>query len=82
VSLFTLHALWPFLWIWAMVYRPDRGWGFKDPTDDEASSKLDELLRRVQQLEAQSKLVESIGTKNRESVLLAEQDETSKGGAA
>lgn len=27
VSLFTLHALWPFLWIWAMAYRPDRGWG-------------------------------------------------------
>ena len=22
VSLFTLHAIWPFLWIWAMVYRP------------------------------------------------------------
>src|SRR5262245_53924553 len=21
VSLFTLHALWPFLWIWAMAYR-------------------------------------------------------------
>ena len=28
VSLFTLHALWPLLWIWAMAYRPDRGWGF------------------------------------------------------
>ncbi len=28
VSLFTLHVLWPFLWIWATVYRPDRGWGF------------------------------------------------------
>ena len=27
VSLFTLHALWPFLWIWAMAYRPERGWG-------------------------------------------------------
>src|SRR5262245_40389968 len=27
VSLFTLHALWPFLWIWAMAYRSDRGWG-------------------------------------------------------
>jgi hypothetical protein len=27
VSLFTLHVLWPFLWIWAMLYRPDRGWG-------------------------------------------------------
>ncbi|WP_421349349.1 DUF3302 domain-containing protein [Aeromonas veronii] len=28
VSLFTLHVLWPFLWIWATIYRPDRGWGF------------------------------------------------------
>src|SRR5215813_8071653 len=27
VSLFTLHALWPFLWIWAMAYQPGRGWG-------------------------------------------------------
>ena len=25
VSLFTLHLLWPFLWIWAMLYREDRG---------------------------------------------------------
>jgi len=30
VSLFTLHALWPFLWIWAMLYRPDRGWGMQE----------------------------------------------------
>ena len=29
VSLFTLHAIWPFLWIWALLYRPDRGWGFR-----------------------------------------------------
>jgi Protein of unknown function (DUF3302) len=28
VSLFTLHAIWPFLWIWATVYRPERGYGF------------------------------------------------------
>ena len=27
VSLFLMHALWPFLWIWATLYRPDRGWG-------------------------------------------------------
>jgi hypothetical protein len=26
VSLFTLHAIWPFLWIWAMLYDPERGW--------------------------------------------------------
>jgi uncharacterized protein DUF3302 len=34
VSLFTLHVLWPFLWIWAMLYRPDRGWCFQHDTAD------------------------------------------------
>ena len=29
ISLFTLHAIWPFLWIWATLYREDRGWGFQ-----------------------------------------------------
>lgn len=27
VSLFTLHAIWPFLWIWATLYHPERGYG-------------------------------------------------------
>jgi hypothetical protein len=31
ISLFTLHAIWPFLWIWATLYREDRGWGFQTP---------------------------------------------------
>ena len=57
VSLFTLHALWPFLWIWAMLYRPERGWGFAHGEAD-ASSKLDELHRRVQELEARAKRAE------------------------
>ena len=34
VSLFTLHAIWPFLWIWAMLYRPRRGWGFADSASE------------------------------------------------
>ena len=59
VSLFTLHVLWPFLWIWAMLYRPDRGWGFQQdaasagvaPTQD----KYAELLRRVEALETRPK---------------------------
>jgi hypothetical protein len=29
ISLFTLQAIWPFLWIWATLYREDRGWGFQ-----------------------------------------------------
>ena len=33
-----------------MLYRPDRGWGFKN-TDD----RLDDLLHRVQELETRSK---------------------------
>ncbi len=28
VSMFTLHAIWPFLWIWATIYHADRGYGF------------------------------------------------------
>ncbi|MGR7464299.1 DUF3302 domain-containing protein [Klebsiella aerogenes] len=35
VSLFTLHALWPFLWIWATLWREDRGWGMKQITKDQ-----------------------------------------------
>ena len=59
VSLFTLHAIWPFLWIWAMLYRPDRGWGFRDPPPEGARvrphiSAIDDLRRRVAELEARS----------------------------
>ena len=63
VSLFTLHVLWPFLWIWAMLYRPDRGWGFEHGTTGPSTStqdaKLDELLRRVEALETGGKRIES-----------------------
>jgi hypothetical protein len=63
VSLFTLHALWPFLWIWAMAYRPERGWGFSgrhgeaDPADPQKPSldELDQLRRRIEALEKQVK---------------------------
>jgi hypothetical protein len=56
VSLFTLHALWPFLWIWAMAYRPERGWGMSHQAAVGAapaphSSELEDLRRRVAALE-------------------------------
>ncbi len=60
VSLFMLHALWPFLWIWAMAYRPDRGWGFKHPGEDPApaavTDELAELRRRIAGLEAHMRI--------------------------
>lgn len=65
VSLFTLHALWPFLWIWAMLYREDRGWGFagrgpvaRGETElaQALAQELAELRQRVQRLEDQARL--------------------------
>ena len=56
VSLFTLHVLWPLLWIWAALYRADRGWGIRgDKQPDHASvadtSELDQLRQQVATLE-------------------------------
>ncbi len=58
VSLFTLHLMWPFLWIWATLYREDRGWGFvaKGETPGHAVERLEErnreLSNRLQDVEA------------------------------
>jgi len=38
VSLFTLHAIWPFLWIWSTLYREDRGWGFEQNKGESAAA--------------------------------------------
>ena len=52
-----LHALWPFLWIWAMAYRPERGWGVSHRSAADGggaadkSSELEDLRRRVAELE-------------------------------
>ena len=58
VSLFTLHALWPFLWIWAMAYRPERGWGFSHQSSAVGAgppanvNELEDLQRRIAELES------------------------------
>jgi DNA-binding transcriptional MerR regulator len=55
VSLFTLHVLWPFLWIWAMAYRPERGWGFSKAAEGHhqrpPTEELAELRQRIADLE-------------------------------
>jgi hypothetical protein len=76
VSLFMLHALWPFLWIWAMSYQPERGWGFShkpgerqktgEPTSPtEAVAELEALKRRLSEIEAklEPKLETKLGAK-------------------
>jgi hypothetical protein len=52
---FTLHVLWPFLWIWAMAYQPERGWGFSGAGASAGTplnpSDIDDLQRRIAELE-------------------------------
>lgn len=60
ISLFTLHAIWPFLWIWATLYREDRGWGFaKAQASDDSSAdfqgQLSQLEERINQLEQRTR---------------------------
>ncbi|MDD7909554.1 MULTISPECIES: DUF3302 domain-containing protein [Pseudovibrio] len=49
VSLFTLHAIWPFLWIWATMYQKDRGYGFGTlkRKEEELEAKVDELTAQI-----------------------------------
>lgn len=60
VSLFTLHAIWPFLWIWATLYRPERGYGFGGavgaPADPALGEKLQQLEDRLADLESSKNL--------------------------
>ncbi|MGR5063226.1 DUF3302 domain-containing protein [Photobacterium sp. DNB22_13_2] len=50
VSLFTLHAIWPFLWIWATLWREDRGWGFTK-IQNEQNELHHEMLKLSEQVE-------------------------------
>ena len=65
ISLFMLHLLWPFLWIWAMMYRPDRGWGFahnpgEPASPEEAVAELEQLRHRVAVIEAKLEIEDRV----------------------
>jgi len=62
VSLFTLHIIWPFLWIWATTCHPEHGYaGNRSVADntpqgggsnEEVKARLARLEERLQELEA------------------------------
>ena len=58
VSLFTLHVIWPFLWIWSMLYSPEHGWGMS-----ETSTANTAVLKQLQTLQARIEKLEQGGTK-------------------
>jgi hypothetical protein len=53
ISLFTLGAIWPFLWIWATLYKPGIGWGMIQNNDQavktEKENKLEQDIAALQQ---------------------------------
>jgi hypothetical protein len=56
LSLFTLHAIWPFLWIWATLYRPGTGYGFSSAdreNENELADTVAALADTVKSLQKQ-----------------------------
>ena len=56
ISLLFMGAIWPFLWIWATLYREDRGWGMLN--NNSADGRGESLLERLASLEARLELLE------------------------
>lgn len=58
LSLLTLHAIWPFLWIWATLYKPGTGYAFSgDGSADikKLQNTITDLQQRIAKLESQAK---------------------------
>lgn len=53
LSLFTLHVLWPFLWIWATLWREERGWGMQTASDESQllQQQISLVWRRIASME-------------------------------
>jgi hypothetical protein len=62
ISLFTLHVLWPFLWIWATLYREDRGWGFSDGKSE--SGQVAGLEKQLSDISERLAALEGAGDKS------------------
>jgi len=58
VSLFTLHAIWPFLWLWAFAYHPEGGYAGRPPAGtttklpDATEDQITALRLKIAELEA------------------------------
>ena len=52
VSLFLMHVIWPFLWIWAYLYKPGQGWGLETVELKDSTHSKEEIKALKQRLEA------------------------------
>lgn len=60
VSMFTLHAIWPFLWIWATLYSKEQGYGFA------SGSNSDDILKKLNKVEDRLASLESAAAKKKD----------------
>ncbi len=63
VSLFLMHVIWPFLWIWAYLYKPGEGWGLETvevKESPELHEDIQELKKRLAELE--ERLIDKVET--------------------
>jgi hypothetical protein len=61
VSLFLMHVIWPFLWIWAYLYKPGEGWGLETVEIKESHETEEELKALKAKLAAIEEKLEKIG---------------------
>jgi hypothetical protein len=65
ISLFTLHAIWPFLWIWATAYHPVHGYGGRPRAKtDQAGVEGSNATSRVAALEKKFATLEANASKS------------------
>lgn len=57
ISMFTLHSIWPFLWIWATIYHADRGYGFSG-----SGGNTQKILERLDIMEQRNEALENNAT--------------------
>lgn len=68
ISLFTLHTIWPLLWIWATLYKPGVGWGMAgnaNSVPDNSALKV-EIAELRQELADFKSLINSSSNKKKE----------------
>ena len=77
VSMFTLHSIWPFLWIWATIYHAERGYGFSEP-----SGQIQKILEKLDVVEQRMEALENSATNSAPSAIVPDntpdRDESAK----
>lgn len=77
VSLFLMHTLWPFLWIWATLYKPNLGWGFSQ-SSEASDRKNTSAVFQESLIQLEKKYQDQINSMNDRIVKLESRLEASK----